>query len=248
MAFSIGTSFNHTAWQFLQAVTRPINSKIAALIDSIQLINQSWQEHTTQTYNQLISPITKILVRQVPEQIQNKSSGVFEVAITSYMNNWLAHHSLFYWLLKILSWMISHPIIGFVMMILMIALVGSIIKAIIRLIEILSLSVLQIPLNLLQAVIKIVLVAISRFSKFAFGKITYTSLLDNNLVVNSVSCTTIYPSKQQRLTQINLRLRAIQQEQELLLQEAANLIAEEGENIYISDQTNTNTNGQEIAE
>jgi hypothetical protein len=143
-----------------------------------------------------------------------------QTAINASVNDWLAQHPAIWRLLHIFSWSVNHPIISFVILLLTLAIISSMIKGIMSLISQVSWSILQIPLKLIWSVIQ-----------FSFGSLTKLS----SLLLKSISETktppvptnapTVYQDKQQRLAEISRRLEIIQQEQQELLQEAANLMA-----------------------
>jgi hypothetical protein len=112
-----------------------------------------------------------------------------------------------------------------------IALIWSIIKAIVRLIETASWSILQVPLKLLQALIKVSFIFLTKVGSFAVQQITATEKFDN---LPALPPESFQPNKQQRLGEISQRLEAIQKEQNELLQEAADLIATDTIDIEIS--------------
>ncbi|WP_071190155.1 hypothetical protein [Trichormus sp. NMC-1] len=150
------------------------------------------------------------------EHIQN--------TITSYLHKFFTQQPVFLQLLQILGWGVNHPIISLVIVLVFTAILGIIIKAIVRLIETASWSIIKFPLKLIQSLIKV-----SHF--------TLTTIKDNNnnselIAVNSL---TIPQHKQQRLTEIARRLETIQEEQQQLLQEAAELIASETTGINIKE-------------
>ncbi|WP_199271021.1 hypothetical protein, partial [Escherichia coli] len=102
------------------------------------------------------------------------------------------------------------------------ALLWSIIKAIVRLIETASWSILKVPLKLLLALFQVSFLSLTQVGSFAVQRITGAKKADNFPVLLPES---FQPNKQQRLAEIYSRLEAIQKEQHELLQEAADLIA-----------------------
>lgn len=104
-------------------------------------------------------------------------------------------------------------------------------QSIVRLIETASWSILQVPLKLLQALIKVSFLSLTKVGSFAVQRMTATKTIDN---LPALLPENFQPNKQQRLAEISSRLEAIQKEQHELLQEAADLIATDTIDIDIS--------------
>ncbi|WGV27583.1 hypothetical protein [Halotia branconii] len=197
-----------------------VGENVDSLTNSAQQVRESLRETTTTTLEQSW---------QTAEQVKNTTSGVVQSAIVASFDDWLIQHPAFLQLLQILGWAANHPIISLVILLFGIALVWSIIKAIMRLIEQASWSILQVPLRLIQVLIKAIVLSLLKISSFTIQKIKGTQTTDN-LSTNSL---TIYQSKQQRLAEISSRLEVIKQEQNELLQEAADLISSDSNEIKI---------------
>ncbi|MDH6065803.1 hypothetical protein NWP26_00630 [Chrysosporum ovalisporum APH033B] len=146
--------------------------------------------------------------------------------VTNSVNNWLTQHPGFLRFFHILAWAASHPIVTIVILLFAIALIGSIIKVILRLIETASWSLLQIPVKLILSVIKVSFVSFTKFTGFALQSVKDPKL-DNTLKILPINSETIDNNKHQRLAQISKRLEVIQAEQQQLLAEAADLMARE---------------------
>ncbi|BAZ30364.1 hypothetical protein NIES4074_28200 [Cylindrospermum sp. NIES-4074] len=232
MALQIDTNLPNGVLQHWQTVKEFVNAKVNSLTNSAQQARESLQETATQTTDKAIDTVTTTLEHswQTAEQFKNTTSGAIQTAITSAVTDWLAQHPVFLRLAQILGWAINHPIISLIILLIAIALVWSIIKVIVRLIETASWSILQVPLKLLRALIKISYIYLTKFGGYAVHKITGAKTSD----VIPVSYTTIYQTKQQRLAEISSRLEEIQQEQHQLLQEAADLIGSDTTDIQIS--------------
>jgi hypothetical protein len=206
----------------------------------VQQTKNSWQDTAATTTDRAINTVTTTLEKakgslvetwQTAEQFKSTTSGAVETAINSSVNDWLIQHPVVFRLVQILGWATNHPIISLVILVFALALVWSIIRAIVRLIETASWSILQIPVKLVQGLIKVSFLSLTKVGSLAVQGITDTKkpenlpgLLPENLPTN----------KQQRLGEISYRLEAIQQEQNELLQEAADLIASDTIDIQIS--------------
>lgn len=140
--------------------------------------------------------------------------------LTSAVNDWLIQHPTLWRLVKMLDWAANHPIISFVVFLFVLTLVWSIIKAIMGLIEKASWSILQVPLKLIQAVLKLGFLSLIQVLRIVIKKSSQPQLVNEKAVLIA-DATQV---KQQRLAEISLRLQAIQQEQQTLLQEATDLI------------------------
>lgn len=150
------------------------------------------------------------------EHIQN--------TITSYLHKFVTEEPIFLKLLQILGWGVNHPLVSLVILLFMMAILWIIIKAIVRLIETASWSILKFPLKLIQFLIKI--------SYFTFNSFKGNNDNSELIAANSIA---IHQDKQKRLTEISRRLETIQDEQQQLLQEAAELIATETMGIKIKE-------------
>jgi hypothetical protein len=102
---------------------------------------------------------------------------------------------------------------------------SSVIKAIVRLIETVSWSILQVPFKLLFALIKVSFFSFKKVGNIALKKLTSYQPANNLPALPPATHQEIHKDKQQRLTEITLRLETIQKEQKRLLQEATELLA-----------------------
>jgi hypothetical protein len=224
MVSPVNVNLSEGFLQSWQVAKDYVNQNINSLTNSAQQLEQSLQQTTNTATDKAIDAVTTKLGQswQTAEQIKNTTSVAVQTAINSSVNDWLVQHPIFLRLVQILSWASNHPIISLVLLLFAIALIWSIIKAIIRLIETASLSILQVPLKLFQSLI--------RFSVFSFnqvGNLAVQRLNKNHILDKKAEASVIYLDKKHRLTEIAARLQAIQQEQQELLQEASILMAED---------------------
>ncbi len=153
---------------------------------------------------------------------QAKALIKIPTAITSPMSNWLGEHSTVSRLVEIFNLAINHPIISGIILIIALAIVWSIIKAIARLIESASWSIIQVPFKLIQALIKVSFLSFTQVSSFAVKQV-----ISNNIAnLPPENFQSIHQDKQQRLAEIAARLETIQKEQQGLLQEVATILAD----------------------
>jgi hypothetical protein len=146
-------------------------------------------------------------------------------AIAYSINNWLEENPGVFRLFNFLGWAVHHPIISLVLLLFLIAIVASIIKAIIRLIETASWSVLQIPFKLILGIFQLSWFSITKASNLLFCNINQPGKID------SLPPSQVPGEQKQRLAEIYQRLTELHQEQEQLLQEVNLLLATEQQKV-----------------
>ncbi|MEH2202713.1 MAG: hypothetical protein V7K53_01365 [Nostoc sp.] len=233
MTFQINIHLPNQVLQRLQNVKDFVGGSVNSLSNSAQQAGESLKTTATTTTDRAIDTVTTSLEQtwQTAEQFKNTTSGAVKDAMASSASDWLTQHPIFFRLVQILGWAANHPIISVVILLFALALIWSIIKAIVRLIETASWSILKVPLKLLQALITVSFVSLTKLGSFAVQRITGAKITDNPPTLLPES---FQPNKQQRLGEISNRLEAIQKEQHELLQEAADLIAADTIDIDIS--------------
>ncbi|TAE54709.1 MAG: hypothetical protein EAZ87_21625 [Nostocales cyanobacterium] len=215
--------------------------------DNINLWMQPAQKLGNSLQNQLEKTTDKTIntVNNTFDQAQssltaitNSTSAVMETTINNYFSDYFSDFVIRYPIvlktLKTCTWVINHPVMSAIILLLIIAFIWSIIKGIVRLIETASWSIFKVPLKLLQALFLIVwkkLIQLIPVPKFKLdGLLKFTKYQDlTTLSVNNMS----FQDKQERLLAINHRLELIHQEQQQLLKEAAILINSDNENLLI---------------
>jgi len=146
--------------------------------------------------------------------------------MASSVNQWLQDHPAVFRLVQMLLWASNHPLISFVIFIILFAISLSLIKALGRLFEILGLSILKAPFNLFLVLIGSTFKFLGTFGGFAFKRLGGVKNADPP-VLEASNFQPIEMDKQQRITEISSRLEAISQEQNELLQELTTLIKTE---------------------
>jgi hypothetical protein len=224
-----------TVWQRFHGAKAFVNQSVNSLTNSAQQVRESLQETATQATDKAIDTVTttfgqaKGSLEQTLEtagQFQNNTSTAIQNAIASSMSDWLIQHPAMFRMMQIFTWATSHPIIGLVILLFAIAIVWSIIKAIVRLIETASLSILRTPFKLLWAFVQVIFFSLTKFGKSAIAQFSNARIVNDDLpTLPSATPESLFQDKQQRLTEIASRLEAIQKEQNQLLQEAAKLLA-----------------------
>ncbi|MDF5711678.1 MAG: hypothetical protein PUP90_29370 [Nostoc sp. S4] len=209
--------------------------------DIVQQARQSLQNTAATTTDSAINTVTTTWEQakgsleqswQTAEQLKSTTSGAVQTAINSSINDWLTQHPVVFRLVQILGWAANHPIISLVILVFALALLWSLIRAIVRVIETASWSLLKVPVKLLLALVKVSFVSLTQVSSFAVQRITPTKTTDNLPVLLPEN---LQKSKQLRLAEISTRLAAIQKEQHELFQEAADLIASDTIELKISE-------------
>lgn len=160
---------------------------------------------------------------QAAEEIKQSTSTAIQTSVNSPLNDLLYQHPAIFQILKFIAWVVNHPIRGILLILLGIAIIWSIIRAIVRLIEVASLSILKTPLTFMWLFIKYVGQFLSKFTIISWNKfkdantteIIHLEEMDSQLRENN---------KQKRLGEISVRLIEIQKEQHALLEEASELI------------------------
>ncbi|MEH2140238.1 hypothetical protein [Nostoc sp.] len=216
--------------QRLQNVKDFVGGSVNSLSNSAQQVGESLKTTATTTTDTVTTSLEQTW--QTAEQFKNTTSGAVKDAMASSASDWLTQHPIFFRLVQILGWGANHPIISVIILLFALALLWSIIRAIVRLIETASWSILQVPLKLLQALIQVSFLSLTKIGIFTVQQITGANKADN---LPALLPENFQPNKQQRLTEISHRLEAIQKEQHQLLQEAADLIASDTTDIEISE-------------
>ncbi|KST69921.1 hypothetical protein [Mastigocoleus testarum] len=224
--------------------------------ENAQQIGESWQTTADRVTDKFVNKFTA-----TTEQAKDSLGNTFQIAIDSSLGNFLEQHPALFKLTQILSWGANHPIISIIFIIFAIALIFSLIKATVRLIESASLSIIRLPLQLLQAGLKLSFLYLNKLIKLLFIKFKYKHPTDSPTKqnINKLNNSTISPvvgekvvslEKQQRLKEISGRLADIQKEQHQLLHEAASILNSEpvsdsdldsGSNIDLNSSSNSNS-------
>ncbi|MEH2299365.1 MAG: hypothetical protein V7K88_10100 [Nostoc sp.] len=234
MASQIDIHLPNGILQRLQNVKDFVSKNVNSLNNSAEQVGESLKATATTTTDRAIDIVTTSLEQswQTADKFKSTTSGAVKDAIASSASDWLTQHPIFFKLVQILGWATNHPIISIVILLFALALLWSIIKAIVRLIETASWSILKVPIKLIQALIKVSFFSLVKVGSFGVQRITGAKTTDN---LPTLLPENFQSNKQQRLVEISSRLEAIQKEQNELLQEAADLIAADTIDIEISE-------------
>jgi hypothetical protein len=156
---------------------------------------------------------------------QSQQAGVFlqesiNQATNQSLDNFIQQYPLISKLLQFLAWISNHPILGILLILFILALLTSLVRTIIHLIESVSLSLLKTPLKLIWLLVQYIFKSISS----SFGQIINqesNKLLEQKVILENQQ---LEQTKQQRLIEISQRLTALQIEQSKLLEEASKLL------------------------
>ncbi len=217
--------------QYLQNINQNtkqvVNNSIHSLAEKTQQASSSVRQITTETKTKAIDSVKGSL-----EQIQQSTSTAIQTSVNSSVNDWLQQHPVIYQLVKFLGWASNHPIWGVVLILLVIAIAWSLIRALVRLIESASLSILKTPIKVIWLISNYIWQLLRKFTISNWNNLKNTNqaeiipLIDVN--------PNIVKDKQTRLAEISVRLTKIQNEQNELLAEAAELLkSKENQNHYI---------------
>ena len=211
--------------------------------ETAQQTSESWQGAATQVTDKVVDRVVSKFTTTT-EQAKDSLGNTFQIAIDSSLGNWLEQHPIFFKLVQILGWGANHPIISVIAIIFAIALIFSLIKAVVRLIESASLSIFRLPLKLIQTALKLSFSYFNKFIKIIFIKIKRHNVSDSfvpkqlsipNNINNSsnsihsnqvelIGTKVFYSPAEKRLKEISSRLSEIQKEQQELLQEASSIL------------------------
>ncbi|MEI1373378.1 hypothetical protein PQG02_12865 [Nostoc sp. UHCC 0926] len=181
MASQIDIHLPNGVLQGLQNVRDFVGENVNSLNNSAQQVGESLKATATTTTDRAINTVTTSLEQswQTADKFKSTTSGAVKDALASSASDWLTQHPIFFRLVQILGWATNHPIISIVILLFALALVWSIIKAIVRLIETASWSILKVPIKLIQAFIKVSFLSLVKVGSFGVQRITATKTTDN---------------------------------------------------------------------
>ncbi|WP_414588859.1 hypothetical protein [Scytonema sp. PCC 10023] len=235
-------NLSEKVFQNFQQTKDLVNHSVNSLTQSAKAFGESWKQTATQATSQAVDTVTtnfgqaKASLQETLEsaqQVKSTTSAV-QTAISSSVVDWFEQHPTLMRLVQIFGWAVNHPIISLVILLFALAIACSLLKAIGRIIESASLSLLQVPFKLLQAFVKISFLLFTKVSSLAVKQLTDTKTSENIPTLLPVASPQIHKDKQQRLVRISTRLEEIQKEQNQLLQEAAAILASEKIDVEVS--------------
>ncbi|NJL09195.1 MAG: hypothetical protein HC908_00075 [Calothrix sp. SM1_7_51] len=157
------------------------------------------------------------------EAVEQAFQQTYQNTIAYSINNLLNQYPTVERILNTLAWTTNHPIISVIILIFILAILWSLIKAVGRIIERASWSLLRIPFQLIFSLLKLSFKSFGKVSVFTVKKFTDGKTTDAIAAINQ----SIIPTKQQRIAEITFRLEELQKEQTLLIKEVSQLIGKE---------------------
>ncbi|WP_242721810.1 hypothetical protein [Microcoleus vaginatus] len=186
---------------------------------AVNTLNQS----TSQTVER-VNQVTETAKASLEDNIQkagimsDATSNALQRAIDGTVKNWMDSHPLVFWL-------VSHPLISLAMLLLFIFIILGFLQALGNFFAKGWLFILQIPLKLMQGVLSLGSKSVSNLGGVVVNSLVSKNPEDKNnsaLQLRGVESNSL--ESQERLANILIRLEAIQQEQNQLLQEASAIL------------------------
>ncbi len=224
--------FRESALEAMDSVTQVSGSFVDLKVRAARRVTQATDLLTSKTQKAVETMTTATgdsvksmtdAYRDVSEaitQTKNTASDAMQTAFAASVSDWLQAHPVAFRLVQMILWGVNHPIWSLIILLFAIALALIIIKAIGRLIEFASLSILRVPLKLIQGFFKVSFISFSQISNLASTQLFGAKIIDNILPPTTIP----QVEKPQRLAEISTRLAALQHEQNQLLEEIAVLM------------------------
>lgn len=225
--------------QNFQSTKQLVNDRVNSLTDAAQQSRDQAVNTVTSGIDNLKDSLHKTL--QSAENIQQSTSTALQTSMNSSVNDWLVQHPAIYKLVQLLGWAANHPIWSVILGLLFIAFAWSIIRAVVRLIETASLSILKTPLRLMWLLFSYIGQKLGKYTVFGWNKLTSNNAVKEAPIIN-VSDTTTVNTKPERLAEISVRLAEIQSEQNALLEEAAELLKLDKNHVELYQRLDRNHN------
>lgn len=204
---------------FLQSTTQQSKESLSATTDKVVNTITISTDKAVDTISAAAKGSLEQTLQKV-ERLNNATSNAMQTAISNSVSDWLEAHPVIFRLVQFLIWGTNHPIWGLVILLFIIAIALSLIKAISSLIETAWLTLLKAPFKLSQALFGVSAKSLGKFGGLVNKQLTATKNPD--LVLQPSE---LIQNKQQRLAEISTRLETIQKEQSELLQEIAIILA-----------------------
>ena len=116
---------------------------------SLNNITNRAEQAATQSTENAIDTFNNTLEQAKDSLGENLPQVSVQTVVNSSVADWFEQHPAFLGIIKSFNWAVSHPIISLIIFVFSLAILWSLIKAIGRLIETASLSILKVPLKLL---------------------------------------------------------------------------------------------------
>ncbi|MEG4582074.1 hypothetical protein QUA71_21050 [Microcoleus sp. MON1_C5] len=221
-----------------QAVSR-VSETTNKAVDAVSHSAATAKETINQTTNSVVSTLNQSTsqavesVTQAPEKakasledslqkagiMSDATSNALQSAIDGMFKNWMDSHPVVFWL-------VSHPLISLAMLLLFIFIILGFLQALGNFFAKGWLFILQIPLKLMQGVLSLGSKSVSNLGGVVVNSLVSKNPKDKNnsaLQLRGVESNSL--ESQERIANILIRLEAIRQEQNQLLQEASAILS-----------------------
>lgn len=172
---------------------------------------------TTTATNQAVKSLTEVAenIMQTRENFSDRITEVVQNYISPAITEWIKSHPLIIWLL-------NHPLIALVVGLFLIFIVLGFLQVVSDLAKSLFLFILTSPFKILKSIWSLSNKSTSVEPKFTNKKFSNATDLGKNLTL--IGSSTKIENNPQRLIDISIRLEEIKKEQNLLLQEASEIL------------------------
>ncbi|MEG4533782.1 hypothetical protein [Microcoleus sp. D2_18a_D3] len=203
---------SHSATTAKETINQTTNS-------AVNTVNQSTSQ-TVERVNQVTEKAKASLEDSINKAgiMSDATSNALQSAIDGILKNWMGSHPVVFWL-------VSHPWISLVMLVLFILIIRSLLQALGNFFAKGLLFILQIPLKFMQGVLSLGSKSVSNLGGVVVNSLVSKNPKDKNnsaLQLTGVESNSL--ESQERIANILIRLEAIREEQNQLLQEASAIL------------------------
>ncbi|MEG5064799.1 hypothetical protein QUB33_14370 [Microcoleus sp. B3-A4] len=228
-------SISEVANQAVSRVSETTNKAVDAVSHSAATAKETINQTTNSAVNTLNQSTSQAVesVTQAPEKAKasledsvqkagimgDATSNALQSGIDGMFKTWMDSHPVVFWL-------VSHPWISLVMVVLFLLIIRSLLQALGNFFAKGLLFVLQIPLKFMQGVLSLSSKSVSNLGGVVVNSLVSKNPKDKNnsaLQLRGVESNSL--ESQERIANILIRLEAIRQEQNQLLQEASAILS-----------------------
>jgi len=204
---------SHSAATAKETINQTTNS-------AVNTLNQSTSQ-TVERVNQVTEKANASLEDNIQKAgiMSDATSNALQRAIDGMFKNWMDSHPVVFWL-------VSHPLISLAMLLLFIFIILGFLQALGNFFAKGWLFILQIPLKFMQGVLSLASKSVSNLGGVVVNSLVSKNPKDKNnsaLQLRGVESNSL--ESQERIANILIRLEAIRQEQNQLLQEASAILS-----------------------
>jgi len=228
-------SISEVANQAVSRLSETTNKAVDAVSHSAATAKETINQTTNSAVNTLNQSTSQAVesVTQDPEKAKasledslqkagimgDATSNALQSAIDGMFKTWMNSHPVVFWL-------VSHPWISLVMLVLFLLIIRSLLQALGNFFAKGLLFILQIPLKFMQGVLSLSSKSVSNLGGVVVNSLVSKNPKDKNnsaLQLTGVESNSL--QSQERIANILIRLEAIRQEQNQLLQEASAILS-----------------------